>query len=310
MPEGFTIGPLLIPTRPLAVILSLLLAVWVSKRIAARMDLDAQWLQRVAEGCAWSGIIGARLGFVLMTWSAFRAAPWTALYFWQPGYLLYSGLFTGATFAIWRIWRRPLRERRSYMWVLGGGYAVGAMLAVAVLGTMNMFTGSQTLRSGDRVPDFTLVNLSGDRVRFSDLTGQAVVLNFCATWCPPCRREMPLLDSIQKEYESRGLSVVGIDVGEEPEVVRRFVESMGVEYPIWTDAPTRQMGSESSQSIHHRFGGVGLPTTIFIDPGGIVRDQHLGELNRAILQTQAEELLRPLFRRAAAWSRGLPQGRL
>ena len=75
MPEGFSIGPLLIPTRPMAVILSLLLAVWVSKRIAGRMGLDAQWSQRVAEGCAWSGIIGARLGFVLMTWSAFRAAP-------------------------------------------------------------------------------------------------------------------------------------------------------------------------------------------------------------------------------------------
>jgi len=103
---------------------------------------------------------------------------------------------------------------------------------------------------------------------------------------------MPLLDTMQREYGSRGLSVVGVDVGEEPEVVRRFVESMGVEYPIWTDAPIKQMGLESSQSIHRRFGGVGLPTTIFIDRGGIVRDQHLGELNRAILQTQAEKLLR------------------
>jgi len=292
MPEGFSIGPLLIPTRPLAVILSLLLAVWVSNRIAGRMGLDAQWLQRVAEGCAWSGIIGARLGFVLMTWSAFRAAPWTALYFWQPGYHLYSGLLIGAAFAIWRIWQRPVRERRSYIRALGGGYAVGAILAVAVLGTMNMFTGAQTLRSGDRVPDFTLVNVSGDRVRFSDLTGQAVVLNFWATWCPPCRREMPLLDTIQKEYRSRGLSVVGVNVGEEPEVVRRFVESMGVEYSIWANAPNKQIGFDSSQSIHRRFGGVGLPTTIFVDPRGIIRDQHLGELNRAILQTQAEELLR------------------
>ena len=85
MPDGFSIGSLLIPTRPLAVIFSLLLAVWASKRLAGRLDLDTQWSQRVAEGCAWSGIIGARLGFVLMTWSAFRPAPWTAFYFWQPG---------------------------------------------------------------------------------------------------------------------------------------------------------------------------------------------------------------------------------
>jgi thiol-disulfide isomerase/thioredoxin len=232
MPEGFSIGPLLIPTRPLAVILSLLLAVWVSKRLAGGLGLDAHWSQRVAEGCAWSGIIGARLGFVLMTWSAFRAAPWTALYFWQPGYLPYSGLLLGAAYAFWRICRRPVNERRSYVRALGGGYAVGAALAVAVLGTMNMFTGPQVLRSGDRVPDFTLVDLSGDSVRFSDLEGQAVMLNFWATWCPPCRREMPLLDAIQRDYKSRGLSIVGIDVGEDPNAVRRYVESIGVTYPI------------------------------------------------------------------------------
>jgi thiol-disulfide isomerase/thioredoxin len=291
MPEGFSIGPLLIPTRPLAVILSLLLAVWVSRRIAARMGLDAQWSQRVAEGCAWSGVVGARLGFVLMTWSAFRSAPWTALYFWQPGYLPYSGLLFGGIYAFWRIRKRPVNEWRSYVRVLGGGYAVGAVLAIAVLGTMNMFTGSQMLRSGDRVPDFTLVDLNGETVRFSDLQGQAVVLNFWATWCPPCRREMPLLDAIHKEYASRGLSVVGIDVGEDRGAVRRYVESIGVAYPIWVDAPNSRTGTDSSQSIHVRFGGVGLPTTIFIDPAGIVRNRHLGELSRGFLQTQAEELL-------------------
>lgn len=155
-----------------------------------------------------------------------------------------------------------------------------------------MFTGPQTLRSGDPVPDFALVNLSGDRVQFSDLSGQAIVLNFWATWCPPCRREMALLNEFQNEYKSRGLSVVGIDVGEDLEVVRQFVEPMGVGYPIWVDAPDKQMGFDSSQSIHRRFGGVGLPTTIFVDPEGIVQDQHLGELNRALLQTQADELLR------------------
>ena len=291
MPEGFSVGSLLIPTRPLALILSFLLAIWVSKRIAGRMGLDAQWSQGVAEGCAWSGIIGARVGFVLMTWSAFQTAPWTALYFWQPGYLPYSGLLAGAAYAVWRIWQRPVNERRSYVRVLGGGYAVGAVLAVAVFASMNMFTGFPVLRSGDRVPDFTLADLSGDTVRFSDLEGRAVVLNFWATWCPPCRREMPLLDAIQKEYGSRGLRVVGIDVGEDADVVRRYVESIGVTYPIWVDAPNGQVGTDSTQGLHARFGGVGLPTTIFVDPEGIVRDRRLGELNRAILQMQADKLL-------------------
>jgi thiol-disulfide isomerase/thioredoxin len=291
MPDGFSIGPLLIPTRPLAIIVSLLLAVWVSKRIADYTGLDARWSQRVAEGCAWSGIVGARLGFVLMNWSAFGGAPWTALYFWQPGYSPYSGLLVGAAYAVWRVWRRSIDERSSYLRALGGGYALGAVLAIAVLSTMNMFAGSDVIRTGEPVPDFTLVDLNGDTVRFSDLDGQVVVLNFWATWCPPCRREMPILDRFQKEYGSRGVSVVGIDVGEDRDVVRRFVQSMGVEYPIWVDAQGESAGSDRSQSIHRRFGGVGLPTTIFIDAEGIVRDRHLGELNRAILQKQAADLL-------------------
>lgn len=291
MPDGFTIGPLLIPTRPFAVILSLLLAIWVSKRIAALIGLDTRWLQRVAEGCALSGIIGARVGFVLMNWSAFRDAPWTALYFWQPGYSPYSGLLFGAAFAIWRVSQRPIQERGSHLKALGGGYAVGAVLAVSVLGTMNMFAAPHVIRAGAPVPDFALVDLAGNRVRFSDLDGRAVVLNFWATWCPPCRREMPLLDAFQKEYAARGLSVVGIDVGEDPELVRRFVESMGTEYPIWVDPPKSPPGFDRTQGIHVRFGGVGLPTTVFVDRGGIVRDRHLGELNRAILEKQAEDLL-------------------
>jgi thiol-disulfide isomerase/thioredoxin len=291
MPDGFSLGPLLIPTRPLAVILSLLLAVWMSKHISSRIGLETRWSQRVAEGCAWSGIIGARLGFVLMNWSAFQGAPWTVLYFWQPGYSPYLGLLVGAAYAALRLRQRPADERRSYLGALGGGYAVGAVLVIAVLGTMNMFTGSQIVRTGERVLDFTLVDLNGDAVRFSDLDGRAVILNFWATWCPPCRREMPLLDAFQKENADRGVSVVGIDVGEDPELVRRFVESMGVEYSIWVDAPNGPMGIDRSQSIHGRFGGVGLPTTIFIDPAGIARGRHLGELNRAILQEQTEDLL-------------------
>ncbi len=291
MPDGFNIGPLLISTRPLAVILSLLLAVWISRVIAARMALDTRWLQRVAEGCAWSGVIGARLGFVLMNWSAFQGAPWTALYFWQPGYSPTWGLLAGAMYAAWRLWQSPVGERLSLLKALGGGYAVGAILAVSVLGTMNIFAGPQIARTGERVPDFALVDLNGDAVRFSDLTGRAVVLNFWATWCPPCRREMPLLDAFQKEYSARGLTVVGVDVGEDMELVRRFIESIDVEYPIWVDPPGAPPGFDRSQSIHRRFGGVGLPTTIFIDREGVVQKRHLGELNRAILQSQAEDLL-------------------
>jgi thiol-disulfide isomerase/thioredoxin len=291
MPDGFSVGPFLIPTRPFAVILSLLLAIWVSRLTAARIGVDARRLQRLAEGCAWSGVLGARLGFVLMNWGAFEVAPWTALYIWQPGYSPLSGLIAGTGYALWQTWPRPANERRSDLKALGTGYAAGALLAISVLGTMNMIGGPYVIRTGEHVQDFTLADLKGNTVRFSDLKGKAIVLNFWATWCPPCRREIPLLNGFQKEYASRGVSVVGVDVGETTDVVRAFVESIGVAYPVWVDAPKEAVGFDRTQEIHSRFGGVGLPTTIFIDPDGIVRNRHLGELSRAVLENEAENLL-------------------
>ncbi len=144
---------------------------------------------------------------------------------------------------------------------------------------------------GDRVPDFTLINLAGEPVYFSDLEGQAVVLNFWATWCPPCRREMPLLDSVQQAYAARGLTIVGVDLDEPAEVVKRYVERIGVQYPIWTDAPGNQDGFDRTRDLYTRFRGVGLPTTIFIAPDGNIRGVQVGELNRGILQSQIEAML-------------------
>jgi len=284
LPEAFAIGPLLIATRPIAILASLLLAVWLAGRIANRTGLDTRWVRRVAETTAVLGLVGARLGYVMVNWNAFRADPWTALYFWQPGYSAYYGILTGAAYAFWRLARRPLAERWTYLRALGGGYAAGALLTVAVLGT-------GTVRPGERPPNFSLVDLEGNPVQLADLRGRAVVLNFWATWCPPCRREMPLLDAFHREFASRGLTVVGLDVGEPLGVVKPFVRSMGVDYPIWLDGPDSGRGSDSTVAVHQRFGGVGLPTTAFIDRDGVVRDTHVGELNRAILEDRARELL-------------------
>jgi thiol-disulfide isomerase/thioredoxin len=291
MPEAFTIGPLLFPTRPAAVILSLLLAIWLCGRLATRTELDVGWARHVAEWSGWLGILGARLGYVIVNWSAFRAEPWIALYLWQPGYLPYTGVILGSAYAVWRLGKRSLPERWSYLRAVGGGYAAGGLLAVSVLATMNAFTAPGVLRAGDRVPEFTLMDLEGRKVRFSDLDGQAVVLNFWATWCPPCRREMPLLDAIYKEYEPRGLVVVGVDLGEPIDTVKSFIKDMGVRYPIWVDPPFHDPGFDRTRQIYKRFGGIGLPTTLFIYPNGIVQGVHVGELNRAILQQRAAELL-------------------
>ena len=136
-----------------------------------------------------------------------------------------------------------------------------------------------------------LKNLTSETVQLSDLAGRAVVLNFWATWCPPCRREMPLLDELQKYYVDKGLSVIGLNINESPERVKTYVDSVDVSYPIWVDAPSGTPGFDRTQNIFLSYGAVGLPTTLFIDREGVIQRIYVGELSRGFLQNQVENIL-------------------
>lgn len=291
MPEAFAVGPVLIPTLRTTVVLSLMLAIWFAKHVARRMDLEVQWVGRTAEVSAWLGLIGARLGFVINNWSAFDEAPWTALYIWQPGYSPIAGLLVGAGCVAWRVWRRNVSERSVYAQALVGSFILAALLPVSAVIAMQIKINPGMLQKGDRVPAFTLQDLEGIRVSVADLKGQALVLNFWATWCPPCRREMPLLDDVQKKYASRGLMVIGIDLDEPVDVAKAYVSSIGVTYPIWVDPRSNDPGFDQTRELYNRFGGIGLPTTVFVDPKGVIQDRYMGELNRAFLQNRVEAIL-------------------
>ncbi len=291
MIEAFNLGPFLIPTRPLILVLSLFFAIWFSNWLGGKFLLDKNQVKHVAEYIAWSGLLGARLGFVVLNWNAYRAAPWTALYVWQPGYLYFSGVLAGAAYALWQVIKKSPELRRSFLTVLAGGYlAAGLVFTTAILST-EFLKQPGIPGTGDSAPDFKLQNLSAETVQLSDLAGRAVILNFWATWCPPCRREMPLLDELQKAYGEKGLSVIGLDINESPELVKSYVNAVDVSYPIWVDAPPGTPGFDSTQEIFSRFGGVGLPSTLFIDRAGVIRRIYVGELSRGFLQYQAENIL-------------------
>jgi len=273
------------------VIASLLVAIWASGWIAARIGLERDIVRGIAESSAWLGLAGARIGFVAMNWDAYRDAPWTMYYVWQPGYSVYAGIATGLAWALFRLRRQPAETRPAHARALGGGFSGGALVFGAMFLVLTLTLGKETLRRGEPVPDFGLQTLDGEPVRLSSLAGRVVVLNFWATWCPPCRREMPLLDQKQRKYADRGVVIVGVGLSEPVEIVRSFIDSIGVDYPIWVDGPMADPNSELTRDLFARFGGVGLPTTYFIGRDGVLRAIQVGELNRAILQNRIEELL-------------------
>ena len=291
MIEAFNLGPLLIPTRPLLLLLGLVFAIWCANRLAKKFDLARIQVQRAAEYTAWTGLVGARLAFVAVNWSAYRTAPWTIFYLWQPGYLFLGGLLFGGACILWQSLKRATDKRKTFAAVLTGSYLTAGILYFGAIGSLELLRQPGTPASGNPAPEIRFEDLSAAPVSLSEFAGRAVVLNFWATWCPPCRREMPMLDEFHAAYSSRGLSVIGLAIDEPPAQVRRFVESIGVSYPIWVDAPPSAPGFDRSRQVFSRYGGVGLPTTVFIDRKGIIRRIYVGELSRGFLHSQAEIIL-------------------
>lgn len=283
MPEAFSLGPVLISTRIAAFVVAFLAARWIGARLAVRWGLEPAWTRNTTDGALIAGLIAGRLGYAALYWSAYAPAPWTVLYFWQPGYLAVAGLAGGALYAFYRLRSLAPDLRLPSLRAVSTGFAAGATILAVALGSMGWFPASGGAAVGDPAPEIRLVNLDGGPVALSNLRGKGVVLNFWATWCPPCRREMPLLGSAWNEYQSRNVAIIGIDVGEPPDAVRRFVDSMGVTYPIWTDAPSGAGNFDDTNELLSRFGGVGLPTTVFIDADGIIRNIYVGELSRGML---------------------------
>jgi len=291
MTEAFNLGPLLIPTGPLILALSLIFAIILSHWWAGKLQLDKIQVKGIAENAAWFGLVGARLGFVALNWSAYATRPWAALYVWQPGYLYSAGLLVGAGYVIWQLTKSSIEQRGAFFRVLMGAYlAAGIVFTTATL-SLGLLKQPGIPGTGDTAPDFKLKDLSAETVQLSDLAGRAVVLNFWATWCPPCRREMSLLDELQKSYDEKGLSVIGLNLSESPDMVKSYVNSVGVSYPIWVDAPSGKQGFDSTRKIFSSYGAVGLPTTLFIDREGVIQRIYVGELSRGFLQNQAEDIL-------------------
>ena len=132
-------------------------------------------------------------------------------------------------------------------------------------------------------PDFTLEGLDGKQVKLSDYEGQVVLLNFWATWCGPCKIEMPWFVEFQRKYKDKGFTVLAVSLDEEGwEVVKPYAEKLQPNFPIL-------LGDEEMED---RFGGiVALPTTLIINKKGEVVGRHTGLVSKSDYESEIEALL-------------------
>ena len=149
------------------------------------------------------------------------------------------------------------------------------------------FCFASALGQETKAPDFELRDVNGRTVRLSDYKGKVVLINFWATWCPPCRAEMPDLVRRQREYRNKGLQIIGITYPpENKDRVRRFARSLKVNYPIILG--TRQLKARFSSDEN-------LPLTIVIDRDGKVSNIIVGIL----LPKEFDEMIKPLLMKNA-----------
>ncbi|MBS1982944.1 MAG: redoxin domain-containing protein [Bdellovibrionales bacterium] len=131
-------------------------------------------------------------------------------------------------------------------------------------------------------PNFTLKGLDGKDVALSSLKGKVVLLNFWATWCGPCKKEIPWFVEFQKQHQAKGLVVLGVSADDDVKEVQDFLKSVTVNYPI-------VMGTEATMK---QYGGVeSLPTSFLIDRQGRVAGVHTGLVERAEYVRDLEALL-------------------
>jgi len=116
-------------------------------------------------------------------------------------------------------------------------------------------------------PDFTLRSLSGENLRLQEYRGKVVLINFWASWCGPCRQEMPILDRIHTRYEPAGFTVLGVNVEGELDKARKIANRLDVSFPLLFDA---------GQQVSEDYALESMPYTVLVDRDGKIRYIHLG----------------------------------
>lgn len=144
---------------------------------------------------------------------------------------------------------------------------------------------AEVARADFRRPDFSMPDVDGTTHSISEWDGKVLIVNFWATWCTPCRKEIPEFITLQDELGEKGLQFIGIAI-DRPDETRHFMQEIGINYPILVD-------EEQGMRLVGEYGNrlMALPYTVIIDRSGNVVHTHMGEISRAAIEELLDELI-------------------
>ncbi len=250
--NAIELGPLVLSGERFAIILGVAVFLLGSSLLASRVSPRFNAWSTVA---VLAGLAAARLAHVVAHWSYFADDPLRALAVWQGGF-------------IW-VWALPpvavatvvmLRERRLMLWAAAPVIAS----ALAWVATERLTSGAEPVAA----PSMTLARLEGGAVNLAAVDGRPTVINLWATWCPPCRREMPALARAQDAHPD--VRFLFVNQGEGQAQVSRWLEGAGLEVD--------NVLLDRAMTVPRHYGTAGLPVTLFLGPDGRLARAHVGEI--------------------------------
>ncbi|MFK3906977.1 TlpA disulfide reductase family protein [Pseudomonas alabamensis] len=257
---SLNLGPVTLAFDHLVLLVALAVASLIAGRWVRRGHADTR---TAVFNLLLVGLACARIGFVIVYWPSYQADPWQALDVRDGGFLALPGVLGLALAALLYGWRRP-PTRRPLAWSL-----LGAALVWAAGGLFGHWQEQQT-----RLPDLALQDAQQRPVTLQHYAGRPLVVNLWASWCPPCRRELPVLQEAQRAYPE--VTFLFVNQGETPELLGTFLATAGLtgSHVLFDD----------TGELARRVGSAALPTTLFYDADGRLVGSHLGELSRASLR--------------------------
>lgn len=267
--ESFQLGPFAFSTSLVILVATVLVALFVAKKIDRSVGEQAEsalWIIFIA------GSASARLAFLLNYWESYASSPWTVLDLRDGGFNVGAGVAGGLVAAA------LLMSRRR---VLCKPLAVSLASAAVLWTGLTLIVTSEN--EGARLPVLTFSDLSRTPVAMNSFAGKLVVVNLWATWCPPCRREMPVFQAAQQA--NKNVTFVFVNQGEAPDAVRRFMNDEGLVLQNVLLDP----GGELGKAV----GSRAMPTTLFYNSRGQLVGTRIGQVSDATLAQRIQELRAP-----------------